>query len=92
MGYEQYTGRQRGGSEYSGVDRTRATIQPKHSSALVNDEVLRLGYLTGDEQDTESLEDRRQMLGLRPADGARPKWLSNTGQASEAERQSLGED
>lgn len=77
--------RQITGSEYSGVERTSATTQPKPAEALNNGERLRLGYLTGQENDTESLEDRRQMVGLRPADGKRPNWLSNTGQEAYAE-------
>lgn len=80
-----YTARQRSGSEFGGVERTKATIQPKDASALSNGDILRLGYLTGEETDTESLEDRRQMLGLRPADGRRPLFLLETGQPSELE-------
>lgn len=91
MGYEDYTPRQRGGSEFGGVGPTKATLQPSDARTTAAEE-LRLGYLTGVETDRESLEDRRQMLGLRPADGRRPSWLSNTGQASEAEIQGLGED
>jgi len=92
MGYEDYTARQKAGSEYGGVERTTATVQPKPREAILPGEQLRLGYLTGVEDNTESLEDRRQMMGLRPADGKRPSWLSKTGKASEAEIQGLGED
>jgi hypothetical protein len=77
--------RQITGSEYSGVDETKATIQPKGAEALNNGDILRLGYLTGEESDTESLEDRRQFLGLHPATGPRPNWLKNTGQEAYAE-------
>jgi len=85
MPLEQYNNRQKMGSEYSGVERTTATIQPMPPQALDNGDKLRLGYLTGVEDDTESLEDRRQMVGLRPATGRRPLWLSATGQKSQAE-------
>ena len=80
------TSRQLTGSEYGGVDRTKATIQPQSAEALTAGDRLRLGYLTGQETDTESLEDRRQMLGLRPADGRPPMFILNTGQASELEK------
>lgn len=73
------TSRQLSGSEFGGVEETRATVQPKAAEALSPGERLRLGYLTGNEQYAESLEDRRQMLGLRPADGRRPNWLTHTG-------------
>jgi hypothetical protein len=86
------TSRQLTGSEYSGVERTVATIQPMPASELTSGDLLRLGYLTGREDQPESLEDRRQMLGLLPASGQRPNWLGGTGQTSEAERQHLGED
>lgn len=87
-----YTARQMAGSEYGGVERTTASIQPKPAETLTPAEILRLGYLTGDETNTESLEDPRQMYGLRPADGTRPQWLSNTGIRSEAQVEGLGED
>lgn len=77
--------RQRSGSEFGGVETTKATIQPKGASALSNGDRLRLGYLTGVENNTESWEDRRQMLGLRPASGRRPWFLLKTGQPSELE-------
>ena len=92
MGYEDYTPRQRGGSEYGGVQPTPATIQPMPPEALSAADQLRLGYVSGVETDTESPEDRRQMLGLRPADGRRPSWLSNTGQQSQAQIENLGEE
>lgn len=85
MAIEKYTSRQSSGSEYGGVDRTKATIQPQPPEALGAADHLRLGYLTGEETDTESLEDRRQMWGLRPANGERPTWLLETGQRSQAE-------
>lgn len=89
---ESYTSRQMTGSEYGGVERTTASLQPKPAGALTAAEVLRLGYLTGNEADTESLEDHRQMYGLRPADGRRPQWLKDTGIRSEADVEGLGED
>jgi hypothetical protein len=66
------------GSEYGGVQyRSRVvnnTVQPKPASALTAAEKLRLGYLTGVEDDSMSYEDRRQFCGLRRADG-RPSWF-----------------
>jgi hypothetical protein len=66
------------GSEYGGVQyRSRVvqnTVQPKDPDALTAVERLRLGYLTGVEDDSMSYEDRRQMCGLRNADG-RPSWF-----------------
>ena len=79
------TQRQRSGSEFGGVETTKATIQPQGAEALTAGDRLRLGYLTGVESNTESLEDRRQFLGLRPASGRRPNFLLKTGQASELE-------
>lgn len=65
------------GSEYGGVQyRSRVvnnTVQPKPADALTAGERLRLGYLTGVEDDTMSYEDRRQFCGLRYPDG-RPSW------------------
>jgi hypothetical protein len=78
----KYTQRQMTGTEYSGVERTVATVQPKAPEALTNGEKLRLFYLTGQMEQTEgvkALEDHRQMLGLLPADGRKPVWLSETG-------------
>jgi hypothetical protein len=86
------TSRQLTGSEYSGVERTAATIQPKPADTLTNGEILRLGYLTGREDQPESLEDRRQMVGLLPSTDTRPNWLANTGRQSYANEQHLGED
>jgi hypothetical protein len=96
------TSRQLAGSEFGGVERTVATVQPKPADTLTNAELLRLGYLTGRENEPESMEDRRQMLGLLPAKGVRPpgqqsggqhpNWLGGTGSESEASRQHLGED
>ncbi len=91
MGYEDYTPRQRGGSEFGGVQSTPATIQPMPPEALTAADQLRLGYLSGVDTDPDAIEDRRQMMGLRPADGRRPSWLKNTGQISEAEVEGLGE-
>lgn len=93
--------RQLGGSEYGGSPDTIAGgIQPKPEEALTNGEKLRLGYLVGDESGNhpDSLEDRRQMLGLRPADGRRPLWLDHVSPTdderlkSEARRQGYGEE
>lgn len=86
------TSRQLTGSEFCGVERTVSTVQPTPADTLTNAERLRLGYLTGDEKNAESVEDRRQFWGLRPADGKRPNWLQNAGIESEAERQHLGQD
>jgi hypothetical protein len=84
-----YTPKQEAGSEFGGTV-SRNTIQPKGRDALTAGEELRLTYLVGDLSDTlqetpASLEDRRQMLGLKPADDARPNWLANTGKVSRAE-------
>lgn len=49
---------------------------------------MRLGYLTGEENNPESIEDRRQFLGLRPATGRRPLFLLETGVEAEIERRS----
>jgi hypothetical protein len=69
------------GSEYGGVAHPVAGgVQPKDPEALTNGEILRLGYMTGDEAETRArltLDDRRQMLGLRPAQGSRPRWLEH---------------
>lgn len=72
------TSRQLSGSEYNGVQPTYATVQPKPEDALNNGERLRLGYLTGHEDYPESFEDRRQMLGLKPAAEGRPNWITHT--------------
>lgn len=90
------------GSEYGGVQPTLAGgIQPKDEEALTAGERLRLGYLTGNETETNpllNLEDRRQMLGLKPAEGGRPLWLDEVNPdedvrlKSEARRQGFGED
>lgn len=76
---QNYTARQMIGSEYGGVEETVATVQPKPPEALDNGEKLRLFYLTGQTVDAEEIEDHRQMLGLLPANGQRPKWLLQTG-------------
>lgn len=88
--YANYTARQLDGSEYGGVAETVNTVQPKGQEALTPGERLRLGYLVGDTSDTlnqdlTSLEDRRQMLGLKPATNGRPVWLASTGRVTEAE-------
>lgn len=91
-----FTPRQRSGSEFGGVDETYATLQPTYD-VLSNADKLRLEYLTGVDN-TESFEDRRQMLGLRPATGARPLWLDHVSPSevphlgSEARRQGYGSD
>lgn len=83
VNYNRLTPRQLAGSEYGGVGETRNTVQPKGSpDDLKNGELLRLGYLTGDTTDVRqetplSLEDHRQMLGLKPAGDSRPVWLAN---------------
>jgi hypothetical protein len=84
---QQYDAHQKTGSEYGGVEETSATIQPKGPEALSAGEQLRLFYLTGQTTDTEAIEDHRQMLGLLPANGERPKWLKNANrvQLSQAE-------
>lgn len=83
VNYNRLTPRQLAGSEYGGVGETRNTVQPKGSpDDLTPGEQLRLGYLTGDTTDVRqetvlSLEDHRQMLGLKPAGDSRPVWLAN---------------
>jgi hypothetical protein len=81
----KYNARQMTGTEYGGVEETVSTVQPKPPEAITPGEQLRLFYLTGEPDDAESIEDRRQFWGLRPADGRRPQWLIETGQLSEAE-------
>jgi hypothetical protein len=81
-GYQRLTPAQLAGSEYGGVRETRNTVQPKGRGDLTPGELLRLGYLTGDttdslQQTVLSLEDHRQMLGLKPAGDSRPVWLAN---------------
>ncbi len=71
--YDQRLGSEYGGVSYSGRITTN-TVQPKDPSALTADECMRLGYLTGRDNDSMSLEDRRQMVGLRRSDG-RPSWF-----------------
>jgi hypothetical protein len=82
VNYNRLTPAQLAGSEYGGVAETRNTVQPKGRGDLTNGELLRLGYLTGDttdslQQTVLSLEDHRQMLGLKPAGDSRPTWLAN---------------
>lgn len=89
---QSYTNQQLEGSEYSGIQGATAGIQPKGRDALNNGEILRLGYVTGDEShNPTSIEDSRQFWGLRPADGRRPNYLENTGQESEAQIEGVGE-
>jgi hypothetical protein len=89
--YDNYNEYQLGGSEYGGVGPTHNTVQPKGAEALSAGDRLRLGYLVGDltdplnQQPELSLEDRRQMLGLKPAGASRPVWLAGTGRVPEAE-------
>lgn len=84
VNYNRLSPRQLAGSEYGGVAETRNTVQPKGSpDDLTPGEILRLGYLTGDTTDVRqetvlSLEDHRQMLGLKPAGDTRAVWLANT--------------
>lgn len=92
VNYNRLTPRQLTGSEFSGVGETRNTLQPKGKDALTPGDELRLGYLVGSDTDplqatVESLEDHRQMLGLKPAGDRRPNWLANTGRTAEAEIQ-----
>lgn len=69
---------QRMGSEYGGVSYVNRivtnTVQPKPEQALTANERLRLGYKTGQDDNSMSLEDRRQFVGLRHEDG-RPSWF-----------------
>lgn len=92
VNYNRLTPRQLIGSEYGGVGETRNTLQPKDAEDLTSADMLRLGYLVGDTTDPRqltinSLEDRRQALGLRPASNRHPMWLANTGRTAEAEIQ-----
>lgn len=98
MGVEPYSNRQLTGSEYGGVEFTMIGIQPKGPDALKNGDRLRMGYLTGNELDTNALEDHRQMLGLRPANGRYPVWMEQVNDRhdhrldSEAQRKGYGND
>lgn len=71
--WDQRMGSEYGGVSYSGRIVTN-TVQPKEPGALTAAERLRLGYLTGREDDPMGLEDRRQFVGLRHPDG-RPSWF-----------------
>jgi hypothetical protein len=88
-GYNRYSQTQLSGSEYSGINYTKNTLQP--GQALNNGDKLRLGYLVGDvsnanyELTTSNIEDHRQMMGLLPASQARPTWLANSGKIPQAE-------
>jgi hypothetical protein len=105
MGYEPIEPRepdalQATGTEYGGIEPLLpGMMQPKGYDAITNGERLRLEYSLGvDEIDLSALEDRRQMLGLRPADGGRPTWLSKVSPTddprleSEASRQGYTTD
>lgn len=80
------------GTEYGGLESTPATIQPKGADSLSNGDKLRLGYLTGEENNPDSIEDRRQMMGLLPADRARPMFLRGTGRLSLAQVRGIDEE
>lgn len=92
------------GTEYGGVENTVAGgIQPKLVDALSNADILRLGYVTGQDVSTEirtNIDDHRQMLGLRPAGAPakRPLWLDGVSDTddvrlkSEARYQGYGSD
>ena len=88
--YPRYTPAQLSGSEYGGTAQSRNTVQPKGGTALSSGEVLRLGYLVGSVDDSlqlsplTSLEDRRQMMGLKPSSNQRPLWLDQAGRVPEA--------
>jgi hypothetical protein len=91
--YEGVTPGQLAGYEYGGT-YSRNTVQPKGRDALKAGEELRLGYLTGDTSDSLqltdlSIEDARQMVGLKPAGDTRPVWLANTGRTTLAELQGV---
>lgn len=90
-GYQKLTPAQYMGSEYGGALYTTNSLQPKGPDAITAADELRLGYTVGDTSDPMqrdrwlSMEDHRQMMGLRPASGQRPTWLVNTGKIPEAE-------
>lgn len=92
MSWDDYSAEQLQGSEFGGVERTRATIQLKPAEALTNGEKLRLEYLTGEiaPDNQTSIEDHRAFYGLLPSDKARPFWLENTGRESEAQIREVG--
>lgn len=72
-----YSNFQRTGTEYGGVAHTPSGIQPKPAEAFTNSDRLRLGYTTGEEENWQSIEDLRQMVGLRPANGGRPQYIGH---------------
>jgi hypothetical protein len=90
-GYQKLTPAQYLGSEYGGALYTTNSLQPKGEDAITAADELRLGYTVGDTSDPRqqnpwiSLEDHRQMMGLRPASGDRPVWLPHTGKIPLAE-------
>lgn len=84
-----YTPQQWDGTEFGGTDDRTNTLQPKGRDSLTAGEELRLFYTVGDltdplQQTELSLEDRRQMLGLKPASNRPPNWLLNTGRPPRA--------
>lgn len=87
MTVRQPTSDQFRGSEYGGVGPTSNTFQPQPPDAMTNTELLRNSYLTGEPPDYKlNIEDRRQMMGLKPAGkNKRPWWLLETGLRSIAE-------
>lgn len=96
---EFYSQRQRMGTEFGGVeDPIAGGIQEKGTDALTPGEKLRLGYRTGVEDSTQlvNIDDLRQFIGLRPADGRRPWFLDRVSPDddprldSEAERLGYG--
>lgn len=80
-GYKGYPPEALTGTEYGGApsEFRYNNLQPKPAGAQLSArEQLYLGYMTGeDDGDWRSLEDRRQMMGLRPASGTRPEWLTH---------------
>lgn len=84
--------RQAQGSEFTGIQPTLAGgIQPKGTEALTPGEKLRLGYVTGNEDNThrdQNLDDHRQAMGLRPAEGTRPMWLDHVNDEEDLRLQS----
>lgn len=87
---QSYDEFQRSGTEYGGVVGTPSGIQPQPGETFTAGDRLRLGYTTGNEDDWQSLEDRRQFLGLRPATGERPMWLGNISPVGDPRLDSYG--
>lgn len=88
---QPYSSFQKSGSEYGGVPHTPSGVQPKPPEALSNSERLHLGYATGEEDKWYSIEDHRQMLGLRPASGRRPLWLTHVSPTNDPRLDSVAE-